>query len=37
MRPLALYGSLMLWFMPPLAAVEPVILNVQAEQITGTR
>jgi hypothetical protein len=27
----------MLWVMPPLAAVEPVILNVQAEQITGTR
>lgn len=37
MRPLALYWSLMLWVMPPLAAVEPVILNVQAEQITGTR
>ena len=27
----------MLWVMPPLAAVEPVILNVQAEQMTGTR
>ena len=37
MRPLALYWSLMLWVMPPLAAVEPVILNVQAEQIPGTR
>ena len=37
MRQLAVYWTLLLCIMPPLAAVEPLILNVQAEQITGSR
>lgn len=37
MRQLAVYWTFLLCIMPPLAAVEPLILNVQAEQITGSR
>ena len=37
MRQLAVYWTLLLCIMPPLAAVEPLILNVQAKQITGSR
>jgi|GEM_PF-5497151 len=31
MRPLALYCLLILWVLLPLAVVEPLILNVQAQ------
>lgn len=37
MRQLAVCLSGMLWIVPPLAAAEPAILDLQAEPITGTR